>query len=315
MANLKVTDLAFIRLRSPDLDVAEQFLTDFGMVRAKRTPTTLYMRGTDEAPYLHVTELGEPKVVGFAFYVDSVDQLQAFATQHGNLQIEDLEGPGGGKRVRLTDPLGFEIELVAGIARVAPLAVIPRTLNLGNSTVQRAGKLQRIPRQPSQVKRIGHMVVTTPDHTNTLRWYRETLGLVSSDDVWVGQPDHLIGSFNRLDKGPDYVDHHVLMVSRGERSGMNHISFEVQDFDDVMVGHEYLNATGKYKPYWGVGRHFLGSQIFDYWSDPWGRAHEHWTDTDLLNNSHEPASLPIQSGFSSQWGTDAPEEFVKLASR
>ena len=315
MANPKVTDLAFIRLRSPDLDLAEKFLTDFGMVRAERTPTTLYMRGTSEAPYLHVTELGEPKVIGFAFYIGPEAQLQAFAAQHGNLPIEDLEGPGGGKRVRLTDPLGFQIELVAGLAPTTPLPVLPRALNLGNSTVQRAGKLQRIARQPSQVKRIGHMVLTTPDHENTIIWYRNTLGLVSSDDVWAGRPDHLIASFIRVNKGQDYVDHHVFMVTRGERSGMNHISFEVQDFDDVMIGHEYLHAAGNYKPYWGVGRHFLGSQIFDYWSDPWGRAHEHWTDTDLLNDSHEPASLPVQSGFSSQWGIEAPEEFIQLASR
>ena len=30
----KVTDIAFGRLQSPDLDLAEEFLTDFGFVRA-----------------------------------------------------------------------------------------------------------------------------------------------------------------------------------------------------------------------------------------------------------------------------------------
>ena len=37
MALIKVTDIAYGRLRSPDLDVAEEFLTRFGMVRAERT--------------------------------------------------------------------------------------------------------------------------------------------------------------------------------------------------------------------------------------------------------------------------------------
>ena len=27
----------------------------------------------------------------------------------------------------------------------------------------------------------------------------------------------------------------------------------------------------------------LGSQIFDYWRDPWGHTVEHWTDGDLLD--------------------------------
>ena len=311
----KVINLAYVRLRSPDLDVAEEFLTNFGMVKVERTSSKLYMRGTDGSPYLHVTELGEPNVCGFAFQVASEAQLEVFAQSRGNLPIEKLDAPGGGKRVRLTDPLGFEIEVVAGIEAVEPLPVQPRALNLGNEGVKRAGKLQRIARQPSQVKRIGHMVLTTPDHENTIRWYRENLGLLGSDDVWAGEPGNLIASFNRLDRGSEYVDHHVFMVTRGPQSGMNHISFEVQDFDDVMVGHEYLHATGKYHPYWGVGRHLLGSQIFDYWSDPWGRAHEHWTDTDLLNENHEPDSLPVEIGFSSQWGIEAPEEFIKLASR
>jgi hypothetical protein len=35
MAIIKVTDLAYGRLRAPDLDAAEEFLTNFGMVRAE----------------------------------------------------------------------------------------------------------------------------------------------------------------------------------------------------------------------------------------------------------------------------------------
>ena len=64
MALIKVTDLAYGRLRAPDLDAAEEFLTNFGMSRAARTPTALYMRGTDPAHHIHVTEKGEPGFVG-----------------------------------------------------------------------------------------------------------------------------------------------------------------------------------------------------------------------------------------------------------
>ena len=61
MPVIKAVDLAYGRLRSPDLDKQEEFLTAFGMVRADRTKNALYMRGTDPAHHLHVTELGEPK--------------------------------------------------------------------------------------------------------------------------------------------------------------------------------------------------------------------------------------------------------------
>ena len=83
MAWIKTTDIAYGRLRSPDLDVAEEFLTRFGMVRAERTATALYMRGTDPAHHIHVTEKGEPKFVGLAYYADSEDDLKRRAPWPG----------------------------------------------------------------------------------------------------------------------------------------------------------------------------------------------------------------------------------------
>jgi len=83
MPVMKVSDIAWGRIRSPDLDKQEEFLTAFGMVRAARTKTALYMRGTDPAHHLHVTELGEPRHVGLAFYAASVDDLKRLAKLDG----------------------------------------------------------------------------------------------------------------------------------------------------------------------------------------------------------------------------------------
>ncbi len=87
----------------------------------------------------------------------------------------------------------------------------------------------------------------------------------------------------------DYVDHHAFFCIRGDKNGLNHLSFEAADIDDVMVGHEHLEKKG-YQHMWGIGRHLIGSQLFDYWADPWGRVHEHWADTDVLNASIPPNS-------------------------
>ena len=72
---IKVADITFGRLQSPDLDRAEEFLTDFGMARAERTKDTLYMRGTDPDPFIHVTHLGEEKFIGLAFRANSEEDL------------------------------------------------------------------------------------------------------------------------------------------------------------------------------------------------------------------------------------------------
>ena len=111
MAIIKVTDLAYGRLRSPDLDAAEEFLTNFGMVRADRTSSALYMRGTDAPHHIHVTEKGDPGFVGIAYYASSLDDLKTLSKAPGASAVEDIDEPGGGKRVRLKEPNGYQIEV------------------------------------------------------------------------------------------------------------------------------------------------------------------------------------------------------------
>jgi catechol 2,3-dioxygenase-like lactoylglutathione lyase family enzyme len=311
MALIKVTDLAYGRLRAPDLDVAEEFLTHFGMVKAERTPNALYMRGTDPAHHIHVTEKGDPGFVGFAYYAASLDDLKRVAKAPGASAVEAIDEPGGGKRVRLREPHGYQIEVVYGIKRLPGIVVKRQALNLGKDSLKRAGTLMRLPKGASRVKRIGHGVMAVPDVKETAQWFRETLGFICSDDVYAGSKDNIIGSFNRCDRGKEYVDHHVFFCVRNERAGLNHLSFEVQDIDDVFMGHEYLKQLGKYEHMWGIGRHLLGSQIYDYWADPWGRVHEHWSDTDRLNVKNGSNLLSAEEGLVSQWGERPPEKFLK----
>jgi hypothetical protein len=67
---------------------------------------------------------------------------------------------------------------------------------------------------------------------------------------------------------------------------------------------------GTLSPCLGVGRHLLGSQIFDYWRDPWGQKHEHYADGDLFDAA-QPAGYHLmdRSGLY-QWGPDLPDDFI-----
>jgi len=313
MPVVKVTDIAFGRLQSPSLDQAEAFLTDFGMVRSDRTKDALYMRGTDPNHHIHVTHVGPSRFVGLAFFVESDEDLARFAKVPGASGIEHLDEPGGGKRVRISDPHGYQMEVLCGMQQLAPLPTRRNVLNWGDQKLRRAGELMRLPRGPSQVKRAAHAVIMTHDAAERVKWYREMFGLVCSDEVYEGARDNIIATFNRCDRGETYVDHHVFLCIKGDKVGVNHLSFEAQSIDDVMLGHEHLRQAGKYKHVWGVGRHVLGSQIYDYWQDPWGRVHEHWTDTDVLNIHSGSNVLAAEEGLVSQWGEPVPREFIQHA--
>jgi catechol 2,3-dioxygenase-like lactoylglutathione lyase family enzyme len=314
MVAVKVAEFAWPRMEAPDLDEMEEFLTHFGLVRAERTPDALYMRGTDDHHHLHVAQKGGTKFIGFAYHAADEDDLKRLAKLPGASGIETIDEPGGGRRVRLTEPNGYQIEVVAGQKRVPPVKVARDELNSAREPVRRAGKVMRLSRSPTSVQRIGHGVLSTPKVKETVAWFRETLGMIRSDDVYAGDKDNIIGSFNRLDRGADYVDHHVFFCNHNVRAGLNHVSYEVQDIDCVFQDHEYLKRLGKYDHMWGIGRHLLGSQVFDYWCDPWGRVHERWADTDRLNAANGGNLLSAEEGFQSQWGDRPPDRFLGHAS-
>lgn len=308
---IRVKDIAWIRLQSPDLGKQEEFLTDFGLVRAERNASALYMRGCGTDHHIHITQKGAPGVCGIAFRVNSMGDLEHLGeTADGASSIEELDEPGGGHRVRLRDPSGMPIEIVYGVALVSEIPVTPRVLNTATNKHAREGELLRVAQAPSRIKRIGHAVISTPQLEKSVQWAHRHLGIVRSDDVHAeDNQDQTIGSFNRIDGGEAYVDHHVVLYVPHTSPGLNHVAFEVQDFDDLAVGHEYMKKSHEQLHVWGIGRHTLGSQIFDYWKDPWGRLHEHWTDSDMLNDQHNFQRHPRSLGFKSQWGSPSPEEF------
>jgi catechol 2,3-dioxygenase-like lactoylglutathione lyase family enzyme len=311
---IKVADITFGRLQSPDLDVAEEFLTDFGMVKVDRTNDRLFMRGTGPDPVIHITHLGDPKFIGLAFRTNNEDDLEKAAKMEGASEIEDLDAPGGGRVVRLTDPHGYSVEIVSGQQPADEIAVPRFKVNDVENHDVRAGVLTRIPPGPSHVQRLGHAVIMTTDIMGGTKWYRDTLGLVASDEVYVeGDKEKVIATFNRIDAGEEFVDHHTFLCVQGEKTGLNHISFQVHDIDDVAMGNAHLKSKEKYDHMWGIGRHVLGSQVFDYWQDPWGRVHEHWTDSDRLNSHNAANIVPAEEGFNSQWGEPVPERFITHA--
>lgn len=302
---IRVTDIAFPRFQAPDLDVMESFLVDFGMQRAARTETALYMRGTDAQHHVHVTHLGEPAFLGLAFHAASRDDLVKLSrvTEH---PIVALDEPGGGEVVHLHDPDGRRVDVVHGIAPVAtlPLATHP-PLNRGVERV-RFNTLQRVQPGPSQVKRCGHAAIKTANLEQLWHWYQRHLGMLISDDFYIEAPERPLGRFARCDRGSDPADHHTLLLIETGETKLGHVAWEVADFDDLMVGHERLASIGA-RQYWGIGRHILGGQIFDYWKDPIGFTVEHWTDSDLLD-SNVPAGSHHLLEAGNQWGPPPPPD-------
>ena len=168
MAIIKAAEFAWPRMEAPDLDAMEEFLTHFGLVRAERTPTALYMRGSDEHHHLHVTQKGGTKFIGFAYHAEDEDDLERLARLPGASAIETLDEPGGGRRVRLTEPNGYQIEVVAGQKRVDPIRIVRDEQNTAREPGRRVGRVLRLGASPTAIQRIGHGVLASPKVTETV---------------------------------------------------------------------------------------------------------------------------------------------------
>jgi len=299
---IKIHDIAYVRFAAPDLDKMEAFAADFGLAVTSRSEDRLYLRGTDPEPYVHVTERGEAGFRGVAFAAESAEDLHAVAKMDGASPVEKLDAPGGGECVRFTDPDGNGVEVVYGRELLPPLPVAGASpLNRGSERVRR-GVLQRVPTGAPRVKRLGHAVIRVADFQTSNAWYAERFGFVPSDEIYLGDEKNVVASFNRCDRGAAYTDHHTFLCVGIGDPGFDHAAFEVEDFDAVMAGHDHMQQGG-YEHKMGVGRHILGSQVYDYWLDPFGNMIEHFTDGDLLNADHETGRWDPGTALGSQWGS------------
>jgi len=304
MGLIRIEDIAHVRFSAPDLGAMREFLEEFGLTCTGHVDGRLYAHGTDGRPYVHVTELGEPRFLGIAFRAACVEDLETLAgSTHGRL--EPSTAPGGGCTIRLKDPDGFSVEVIAGqVASGATTGAADPPLNTIASRA-RVGRLPASGPRPSKVARIAHVGLGVTDLRRSERWYKEVFGLLTSDEIEIA-PGDATGAFLRCDRGKSPVDHHTVVFgqfTKGPR--FLHAAFEVANIEDLMLGHAFLKSRNR-RHVWGVGRHFLGSQIFDYWQDPWGHEVEHWTDGDFLTAADPPGRASLATSLASQWGSSHP---------
>ncbi len=307
---VKAQSLAALVFERPDLDVAARFLVDFGFTVVEGAADTLFARGSASASYCYRVHRGaKARFVGLVLAVAKRADLDALASLPGASAVASADAPGGGEVVRLRDPSGFVVEAVYGQAPAQPLAHrAPLPCNLGLQ-YPRVNAAQRPPTAPPEVLRLGHVVLEVADYRATAAWYTKHFGLIPSD-VQVLPDGSPAVTFFRLDLGDRPADHHTLALVQGFAAAYNHSAYEVVDADAVGVGQRVLRERG-YRHAWGIGRHILGSQIFDYWSDPWGAKHEHYCDGDVFTADVPTGVSPVSREAMAQWGPVMPVSFTK----
>lgn len=307
---LQISGLHHVHVQVKDLAGNENFAKSFGLVETQRSSSHVFFRTAGEDAYSYITEVGsETRLKAIAFKALSRDVLVQAVRDHGATEIRALEGPGGGEAVSLSDPDGNRIELVFGVAPRTPdpLRPEPKINYPGNR--QRLNDTHPYPvKGPSQLLKLGHVALFVGEFKRTAEWYERTLGLVASDRLFAGPPQNFVGGFYRLGRGSEWVHHHIMAFFAMGKPGLHHVSFEVQDIEQQMFGHRHL-LKGGFEGVWGVGRHPLGSHVFDLWKDPNGLRFETFTDTDWCDQDRASRDYPVQESEMDMWSNDSFERY------
>jgi hypothetical protein len=304
-SRIRLQKTAFVVYHHTDVVRASEFLVDFGFTEVERHSNgDVFFKGYGTEPFCYwarpVNEGDDPSFGGAAYVVEDRGELEK-AARHPratSTRIEPLRAPGGGEVVTIVDPLGHKVHLVHGQAeKPAVEKHLPRVDPNFEDDKPRKGTFLRFSPGPAPVHKWGHYGVTyLPGmYDEVYKFYTETFTLAPSDVLNSKDSGKPIVCFFHIDRGLEYTDHHSFFIKPAKPgdavSRVAHSAFEVHDFDVQQLGHDHLLSKG-YELCWGIGRHILGSQIFDYWFGPNNFVLEHYADGDLVN-----ADTPVSTGI------------------
>lgn len=311
---MNILSLHHVSFTVTDIEKNQQFAEDFGLKTVEKSDNHLIMKtsgGGDAWCYKAVK--GDRGFQSLGFLVEGKADLEEAVTHHGASPIHDLDTPGGGLGVTLDGPEGLKVDLVCDIEGDTPAEPMPELrVNTPASQIRFSGPQESRPLGPANLYRLGHLGLYVKNYKTSSEWFERVLGMKCSDSMHVpGMPHVTVVGFWRVDRGDKFVDHHSIFFAEGEhekKTDLHHISFEAQDYEAQFRAHRWLLRQG-HELNWGVGRHPLGSHVFDVWFAPDRYRFETFTDTDLVNDSHVTGHHDISKHEMDCWSDEPPEKY------
>ncbi|MFP6640234.1 MAG: hypothetical protein VCC04_08325 [Myxococcota bacterium] len=226
--------------------------------------------GAEEPDQIRVVEAPFRQLRSMRVACESEQDLAAAGKRLDDLGAKYQVGDG---KLRLTDPVNlWEVVIEPSEVRdIEAHSRRERNFPGERSRVDVRAELitEETPRPP---RRLGHIVVGSPDPINTSKLF-QAVGYRVSDIVAGG-----LATFMRCSP-----DHHNFLVSPGRVPYLNHYALEHDDFDSVArAARLYLDKHGEEAHIAGPGRHQIGGNEFWYMKDPSGNFFEFFSDMDRI---------------------------------
>jgi len=293
-----IRNLQHFALCVPDLDAGRRFYETFGLEATDRANLlALRCAGRDQDQIL-LREGPNRRLHHLSFGTTSRSLAQAEA-KLAAAGIVRLDPPYSGAPDGLwfRDPDGTLVNLQ--MAEAAPAGGTPGERMNSPGDFRRLAVRGAPPRgRPVRPRRLGHVLLFTPDVKRAVTFYTAMLGMRLSDTV--------AGDMIAFLRTAGDSDHHVLAFAHSDRAGFHHASFEVASLDEIVLGARQVVDAG-YRSAWGLGRHVIGSNFFHYLRDPWNGMAEYFWDIDFVPDAAawEVQDWRPEDGFF-LWSTGGP---------
>jgi catechol 2,3-dioxygenase-like lactoylglutathione lyase family enzyme len=257
--------------------------------------------GTDGGPAVTVDVGAFRRLVRVEFGCHSPEDVAAAAARlaaGGASLAVDSDG------LRMVDE-ATAVELVVRVAEPVPAVTAATTVvpNAPGATVRANGRAPAVYGGPRPPRRLGHLVIGTPDIAATRDLLVQGIGLKVSDEI-----DGLI-AFLRCSS-----DHHNVALVESPVPLLQHYSWECDDVDHVGHTATAMVRADPARHAWGLGRHWAGSNFYWYVRDPAGAFLELYSDMDQIDDDdawEQRGRTPFDLGHvANAWGPDLPLEFI-----
>jgi len=242
-----------------DLVQCTKFLEDFGLTPLEPEPAGAVFR-TATNQIIRLRDLNDPGLPPAVAEGPCIRQIIWGVTDAGDLDhiAADLDvtarNPDG--TLATTDLTGFSIGF--------------RVTERWND---RHGRYER-----ARPLRIIHVALDIPKAgaAEATRFYIDRLHFKPVEDI---APT---GTFLQCEGESDH--HQLFLCHRTNRAGINHVAFEVNDFDEIAEGGNFMTQKG-WEEARRLGRHTVGSNVFRFFTAPMGGRVEYAADMDKVDKS------------------------------
>lgn len=300
---MAVLNLLSYTLEVPALDEGVRFYANAGLAAAVDGNVAM-MRclGQDRDSIVLIGGAPAKRLHHVALRADHLDTMAVDVVAAGGTIVAAPAGFAD-DGLWVTDPHGMLIHLVDVEGDAVPEAGAAFEINAPGRIVRkrRPAMLPASSYGPATPRKLGHVLLFSPDVLRSVAFVTEGLGMGLADRA----QDIIAFCCAKKDS-----DHHVLAFALSPGIGFHHGSFQVGDPDEVGHGGCALHtATGKGE--WGFGRHTIGSNFFYYIQDPWGSWFEYYSDMDHIDDHAlwTPTNYEMQDSLAS-WGPAVPPDFV-----